>query len=68
MEKFKAFQQKITMSGESFKESKAKVNEEYDVTGYHGQILDSGDDNNWLKTKFKCKKHMDQDAKTGGDG
>ena len=23
---------------------------------------------NWMKTKFKCRKHMDHDAKLGGDG
>ena len=45
---------------------------------YHGQVLEEdeeddeggggkgGDD--WLKTKFKCRKHMDHDAKLGGDG
>ena len=39
---------------------------------YHGQVLekenDDDVDSNWMKTKFKCRKHMDHDAKLGGDG
>jgi peptidyl-prolyl cis-trans isomerase SDCCAG10 len=76
MAKFKAFQQKITIGGgANEKVEKRKINnnnkedeEQHDVKGYHGQILDASDDSNWMSTKFKCKKHMDQDAKTGGDG
>lgn len=45
---------------------------EIDSTGYHGQVLemdtDEEDDGAWIQTKFKCKKHMDVNAKTGGDG
>ena len=75
MTKFKAFQQKITIGGganEKVEKRKIKNNkddeEQHDVKGYHGQILDASDDSNWMNTKFQCKKHMDQDAKTGGDG
>ena len=75
MTKFKAFQQKITIGGgANEKVEKRKINnnkddeEQHDVKGYHGQILDASDDSNWMNTKFQCKKHMDQDAKTGGDG
>ena len=75
MAKFKAFQQKITIGGANEKVEKRKINnnkddddEQHDVKGYHGQILDASDDSDWMNTKFKCKKHMDQDAKTGGDG
>lgn len=37
---------------------------------YHGQILDNEDDaqDDWMQTKFKCRKHQDLDAKLGGDG
>ena len=37
---------------------------------YHGQILDNDDDAeaDWIRTKFKCRKHQDLDAKLGGDG
>jgi peptidyl-prolyl cis-trans isomerase SDCCAG10 len=42
---------------------------------YHGQVLEEEDDDDdgkggddWLKTRFKCRKHMDHDAKLGGDG
>ena len=42
--------------------------------GYHGQVLDNDDNNddndstendttNWLKTKFKCKRHIDHDSR-----
>eukprot|EP00956_Cyclotella_meneghiniana_P009272 scaffold12744_cov42-Cyclotella_meneghiniana.AAC.2 len=43
--------------------------------GYHGQVLDDDDDNNddndstendttnWLRTKFKCKRHIDHDSR-----
>ena len=46
-------------------------NSEEAVT-YHGQILDEddeddGDDpNRWMRTKFKCRRHMDHEA--AGDG
>ena len=39
--------------------------------GYNGEILENDQDaldDDWLKTKFKCRKHMDVDAKLGGDG
>ena len=40
--------------------------------GYHGQILDDDNDeatsSDWLKTRFKCRKHMDHDSRLGGDG
>lgn len=49
------------------------------VPTYRGQILDVSDDerdqkSDWLKTKFKCRKHMDLDSRgvgedeIGGDG
>ena len=66
MAKFKAFQQKISTST-----TVAEPNDASTATAtYHGQILEDETDNrDWLKTKFKCKKHMDQDAKNrGGDG
>lgn len=36
---------------------------------YHGQVLESDDegDNAWLKTRFKCRKHMDHLAGDGRD-
>jgi len=74
MAKFKVFQQKMTATtvGES-------GGDENDASGattaatYHGQILEQDVDtvnySDWIQTKFKCKKHMDHDAKTrGGDG
>ena len=43
-----------------------------DVVAYNGQVLDDGDDdqdrNDWMQTRFKCRKHMDSDARLGGDG
>jgi peptidyl-prolyl cis-trans isomerase SDCCAG10 len=48
-----------------------------DVGGpaYHGQVLESDDEEqgalDWLGTRFKCRKHMDQNARgseLGGDG
>ena len=40
------------------------------AVSYHGQILENDADvqNDWMKTTFKCRKHMDHDAKLGGDG
>lgn len=42
---------------------------------YHGQLLESDhedDDNDWMQTRFKCKRHMDHYARdkveVGGDG
>lgn len=44
---------------------------------YHGQVLDSDDEkpgSDWLRTKFKCRRHRDlssreeQDIQIGGDG
>lgn len=42
-----------------------------DTVAYHGQILEDtteveGDD--WLQTRFKCRKHQDHEARLGGDG
>eukprot|EP00980_Cylindrotheca_fusiformis_P028347 scaffold22592_cov129-Cylindrotheca_fusiformis.AAC.33 len=62
--KLQLFQTKVVKnSGEDEK----GVNAKYDL-GYQG--LEDGDDGsgNWLKTKFRCRKHMDIDAKLGGDG
>lgn len=48
-----------------------------DIPTYHGQILDSDDEkagNEWLQTKFKCRRHMDlalreeDEGNVGGDG
>jgi peptidyl-prolyl cis-trans isomerase SDCCAG10 len=44
-----------------------------DVGGpaYHGQVLESDDEeqgsSDWLGTRFKCRKHMDQNAGGSGD-
>jgi peptidyl-prolyl cis-trans isomerase SDCCAG10 len=61
----------------------AKADEPDEVTdaaggsvAYHGQVLEDEEEdegggkgaNDWLKTRFKCRKHMDHDAKLGGDG
>ncbi|CAJ1943154.1 unnamed protein product [Cylindrotheca closterium] len=66
LSKLKLFQHKIAkVSGNE--EGKGEDNEE----GYHGQILETntGDtDSGWMSTKFQCRKHMDIDAKLGGDG
>jgi hypothetical protein len=37
---------------------------------YHGQVLENDKDvqSDWMKTCFKCHRHMDHDAKLGGDG
>jgi peptidyl-prolyl cis-trans isomerase SDCCAG10 len=51
-----------------------KPNDEVDdaagPVAYHGQVLEDEEEggNDWLKTRFKCRKHMDHDAKLGGDG
>eukprot|EP00526_Cylindrotheca_closterium_P012900 CAMPEP_0113641348 /NCGR_PEP_ID=MMETSP0017_2-20120614/21707_1 /TAXON_ID=2856 /ORGANISM="Cylindrotheca closterium" /LENGTH=437 /DNA_ID=CAMNT_0000552687 /DNA_START=107 /DNA_END=1420 /DNA_ORIENTATION=- /assembly_acc=CAM_ASM_000147 len=66
LSKLKLFQHKIAkVSGKE--EGKSEDYEE----GYHGQILEenTGDtDGGWMSTKFQCRKHMDIDAKLGGDG
>lgn len=49
------------------------------LPGYNGQVMQANDDNNWMGTKFKCKRHMDNDSRMtamdkidedriGGDG
>lgn len=49
------------------------------LPGYSGQVIQANDDNNWMGTKFKCKRHMDNDSRMasmdkidedriGGDG
>jgi peptidyl-prolyl cis-trans isomerase SDCCAG10 len=72
MAKFKAFQQKITTTtvGESGADEKDASAATAATATYHGQILERDvDSKDWIKTKFKCKKHMDHDAKNrGGDG
>ena len=72
MAKFKAFQQKITTTvGAGENDASAATNTTAaDTATYHGQILEQDSDSrDWIKTTFKCKKHMDQDAKNrGGDG
>lgn len=37
---------------------------------YFGQVLENDDDaeRDWMRTRFKCRKHQDLDAKLGGDG
>lgn len=39
---------------------------------YHGQILENDNDDDidgdWMKTRFKCRKHQDHEARLGGDG
>ena len=62
MAKFKAFQQVIAATNTTTAAAAAAT--------YHGQILEQdGDSRDWIKTTFKCKKHMDHDAKNrGGDG
>lgn len=65
MAKFKAFQKKLTVAT-------AGGNGEKEAAVYHGQVLEQQENDNsgdWIKTEFKCKRHMDQDAKArGGDG
>lgn len=64
--KLQLFQSKVVKSsGEDVKEGGAE-----EKAAYHGQILEDGDGGggDWLKTKFRCRKHMDIDAKLGGDG
>lgn len=74
MTKLMAFQKKIVVKqggnvnadqGQSDSGLKEKS------VGYNGEILENDQDaldDDWLKTKFKCRKHMDVDAKLGGDG
>ncbi len=49
---------------------KNKEESENQAVAYHGQVLENDDDveSDWMKTRFKCRKHMDQDARLGGDG
>lgn len=65
MAKFKAFQKKLNFETAGGKDEK-------EAAVYHGQVLEQQDNDNsrdWIKTEFKCKRHMDQDAKArGGDG
>jgi peptidyl-prolyl cis-trans isomerase SDCCAG10 len=80
LEKFMAFQKKIIQeqaSSSSLSKKRRHTNDDdhdKDDKGnetYHGQVLENDieeGDNDWIKTKFKCKRHMDQDAKMGGDG
>ena len=82
MARFKAFQQKITTSSDSGSKqgSNDNGNGDSNTTTYHHQILENDCEvdvttgkskiNDWMRTKFKCKKHMDQDAKNmvGADG
>ncbi len=60
------------MARRSQKEKDEEKGDRYleEAVPYHGQILDNDDDagEDWMKTKFKCKKHQDLDAKLGGDG
>jgi len=51
------------------------ADEEEDAPGmngvmYYGQVLENDNDatDDWIKTKFQCRKHQDLDAKLGGDG
>jgi peptidyl-prolyl cis-trans isomerase SDCCAG10 len=53
------------------KEADKKEEEsENQAVAYHGQVLENDDDveSDWMKTRFQCRKHMDQDARLGGDG
>jgi cyclophilin family peptidyl-prolyl cis-trans isomerase len=68
------------------KDKEARINKEkqdmISTPGYHGQIdegnsdNDAADTNDWLGTKFKCKRHVDHDSRMtamdkaaeGGDG
>lgn len=62
MARFKAFQKKLTAAT-------AGEQKEPSTATYHGQVLEQEDSRDWIKTEFKCKRHMDQDAKArGGDG
>ena len=64
LSKLKLFQSKIAKVS-----AKDGGKREDDEVGYHGQILESNaDDGGWMSTKFQCRKHMDIDAKLGGDG
>ncbi len=60
MARFKAFQKKLTVAT-------AKGADKAETSSYHGQVLEQEDSRDWIKTEFRCKRHMDQDAK-GGDG
>ena len=60
MARFKAFQKKLTVAT-------AGGADKAETSSYHGQVLEQEDSRDWIKTEFRCKRHMDQDAK-GGDG
>jgi len=62
MTKLKAFQQKITRK-EAVSVSVVDISNAATTTA-----TTTTASSDWMNTKFKCKKHMDQDAKTGGDG
>lgn len=64
MSKLVAFQKKFVKQGGESDSGKKEED-----TGYHGQVLEDNEDfGDWMNTKFKCRKHMDVDAKLGGDG
>lgn len=66
LSKLKLFQYKIAKVSRK-EEGKGEDNEE----GYYGQLLETNTDDTeggWMSTKFQCQKHMDIDAKLGGDG
>ena len=53
------------------KQDDDSVNGDGGPSTYHGQVLENEDDvgSDWMKTKFKCRRHMDHTAKNlGGDG
>jgi hypothetical protein len=66
MAKFMNFQKKIIQEKANSSSSAADHSH-----GYHGQVTE-GDiehgNSNWIKTTFKCKRHMHHDASKGGDG
>lgn len=74
MKKLIAFQRKVVVSGGNTNDDKKddkRKRDDNNNDGYHGQILEDNDynaDKDWIKTKFKCRRHMDADAKMGGDG
>lgn len=73
MARFKAFQQKFTHT--TINSGRSNEDKDGAPATYHGQILEKDDSeglkksSDWMRTNFKCRRHMDHDAKNmGGDG
>lgn len=75
--KLTAFRQKVAAAasnGNDDQKKKKRIRGDDDEhEGYSGQVTedyayDEKKDEDWMKTKFKCRRHMDHDARMGGDG